>query len=750
MWVLRFSALFLLFPVILWAQEEDDDEDGESEIEFGEAADDEEGDYRSIVIEPYPPPVPPEQAEPNRPTPVVVGEWRRPPITKPQTARHKDLLARRAAEPKSADVRYALAEFYLQVQWLPQAEAEFLACADLEPTSIRPWEGLLRVYAAELPETGPEPEVIEQGPLGLVIPIGLGNRRPARQERPDWIPSASERFDRIARALAEVVQRRPDDVTRRRELLEHMAKQGRYDVVETQARAILKLVPGDARTRFVLVQSILYRHREESDEARAAGMLKEARALLEENLRRAPEHVPTSLRLVRVLAVQEGGDAGERIADLQKRAFLRMFLVEGLGTVPYREDTFRMARDLSGKALANRFWNERIGRPERNRARNPWVDDDPEERVHVTRWIPPFAFPNSTARDRERVVRTLARRGDTAAAVLILSYLWHLQDYALFTAESSANRAELQRAEDGAVKALAGLGAAAVPAAQRYLRMAETPSHRRRAVRVLRAIGDKRAAPSLIDALAWDVDEDRAYHVAAALEELGEPRAIDALVAAALDGERPPERRTEAAEALAVFRDPRAIEAINALRKEDGFRVVSDYAMLRLTGDQAALERLVALIGREGGSPEILRLARKANAKALLVAIFEKSSDPELREQAMATLKERFGKEAHDDLVRMILKEAQTTAPSQFVLRELGEIGGPAAATRLLELVNDKRVPGELWAAAARALARTGDERAVRWFSRAKVLEKDPGRRKLAAKLYLEAAKRRAELKRQQ
>jgi HEAT repeat protein len=408
-----------------------------------------------------------------------------------------------------------------------------------------------------------------------------------------------------------------------------------------------------------------------------------------------------------------------------------------------------MAKNLSGKKVADEMWDGAMQPPGYSRRDNP-------DAGHVTRWLEPFKFPHSAASDRERVVRTLARRGDAAAAVVILSYLWHAEDLARYRSDQTqfAARQALERVEQSALEAVGGLGEAAFPAAERFLQMADTSPRRRRGVAALRLIGDRRGAGALIDALEWDTDPEVSFGVAAALEALGEPRAVDALVAAALNVRLPLARRREAAEALAAFQDPRAVEAINVLQKKnEGFETISAYALFRLTKDEAALGAMVRFVEEDGGSLELLRLAGKCpdpRIKRVHLAIMRKSRDPELREATLREIRRRFWKESRAEVEAIFLKEAESVSVSKFVLRELGEIGGEVATTRLLKLLDEGRLHPEHWAAACRALARTGDDRAVRWFSRRKVLEKDPGKRKLAARLYTEAAKRRAERLRQQ
>jgi len=87
---------------------------------------------------------------------------------------------------------------------------------------------------------------------------------------------------------------------------------------------------------------------------------------------------------------------------------------------------------------------------------------------------------------------------------------------------------------------------------------------------------------------------------------------------------------------------------------------------------------------------------------------------------------------------KALLQAAESGNVQDYVLEELGAMGGPEAAERLLNLVQGAR-EGEFWAKAARALATTGDARAVQHFNRARILEKDPGRRRLAEQLYEQA-----------
>jgi HEAT repeat protein len=265
---------------------------------------------------------------------------------------------------------------------------------------------------------------------------------------------------------------------------------------------------------------------------------------------------------------------------------------------------------------------------------------------------------------------------------------------------------------------------------------------------ILRGLKDPRAVRPLLDALAWDVEKDVAYGVAGVLEELGDPQAVDALVDAALDVRRPLARRREAAEALAAFKDARSVEALNRLVKEKGFELVTAYGLFRLTGDDKAAERLEQALQGEEQPAEVVRLLAKCDdprvEQLLLVAVAE--APRRVRPPVVALLKARYWATSRARVKEVLLKEAESPNVSDFALAELGELGGEDVAERLLALV--EVLKGKRWAKAARALARTGDPRAVRYFSKSRILEKDPGRRRLAAELLEEAAARRAQLER--
>ncbi|HEX5137945.1 MAG TPA: HEAT repeat domain-containing protein [Planctomycetota bacterium] len=685
-----------------------------------------------IEVDPYDQPALP--PEPNRPPPIEVGTWQPPDLD--DAARHEmeDLLLRRGESIDDASVRYRLAEFYLGHGWLPQAEAEFLSCAPLDPDSIRPWEGLLRVYAVRPPQ---------QNERSVVIFLN-GLRQPTGS---DWI-QPQDRGARVTNAWREIVKRRPDDVAKRREFLKHLKKERDAVAIEAEAREILARLPGDADTRFDLAEAIRRRgvleqagRKGAADEALAA-----ARGILEENLKASPSHAASALRLARIIGKLEGPAAEQRIADLEERAFFTLFVRPELMPVEFRQDTARMARSLAGPDIARNLWDSALAPPPPD-----WNDilAGAPRPPGVQRWIF-LSFPHAQPRDQMVVLDRLARRGDRDAAGILLAFLWHVPGPDVYVEETAVDqRAGAITLENAAVDAAASLGTTIYPGAERFLKAAQEPRHRRRAASLMRKLKDPRAVAPLCEALAWDVEEQSSYGVAAALEELGDPKAVPALVDAALDVRRPIPRRREAAEALAAFKDARAIEAMSRLSKEQGLDLIATFGLFRLAGDEAALGRLGEALcaGTEPG--EVVRLLRKCDPSPRIQGVLERALDaapPEVHPLVVALLRERYAESSRECVKRYVLKQAQARTCPEELLGLLGELGGEDAATCLLGVLESS--DGTRWAKAARALARTGDARGVRYFSKTRITDPDPGRRRLAEELYETASARRAELDR--
>jgi hypothetical protein len=733
-----FLVWLLLAAAAARAQEAEGEGCGEGEEDAGITVDAGGGDgLLGVDVDPFDQPVPPD--EPNRPPPVEVGTWTPPDMDDAAQREHKELQRLRGESPGDPVPRYRLAELYLKCRWFPQAEAELLAAAQLDPDSIRPWEELLRVYAVKPPDQREIiVRIVQQG--GVIVTEDLRGER-------DWLASPVERNARITNAWQEILRRRPDDVARRREFLTHLKAAGDAATIEAQAREILARLPGDQDTRFDLAEAV--RRRGAAEEAARPGAaaegLAQARALLEENLRANPAHAASALRLARILARLEGPTADARIGELEERAFFHLFVRPELQPVDFRADTLRMARDLAGPQLAGRLWDSVLAPPRETDPVRIFLGEDPRP-AYVDRWLH-LHFPNPQPQEQIAVLERLARRGDRDAAGLLLAFLWHFEPDRP-VAESPEPSAETLAVEAAGIANGARLGNAIYPGAERFLGAATEPRHRRRAAGLVRRLRDPRAVGALAAALAWDTLADHSYGIAAALEELGDASAVAALAEAALDLRRPVPRRREAAEALAAFKDPRAVEATSRLGKEPGLELVAAYARFRLTGDDEALAKLRQLLLTGQEHADVLRLLRKCDdprLEALLLDALDKAPLA-VRPDVVALLRERYWPGALERVKAYALEAARARECSDDIIDLLGELGGADAAGGLLAIVES--ATGPRWARAARALAETGDARGVRYFSRTRIVDTDPGRRRLAEELYELAAARRAELDR--
>ncbi len=733
----RILFLSLLLAPAGWAQEEGCDEGGDSVIEI--SCGPEAGRY-DVEIDPFAEPAPEEVAEPNRPEPIRVGEWEPPELAPPLEAERLALEARRGETPNDVHVRYRLAQFYLDTGWYEHAEAELHRCAALDPDGLRPWEMLITLYRACLEGGGGGGDELDF----VAVNGGWRAVRPGRKrgKSSSWLSAnpQAEANRRISKAYLELLARRPDDLARRREFVKHLEALRDHPRIVEQARAVLAQMPADSDTRYLLSESLrILASLNPGAKGEGPGRGEDPPEwvrLLQEVVEADPSHVRASLRLARVLAVQEGVEAAERIRALEQRAFFHLFQKSEIAPVAYREDVYRMAIKLAGPGVARRLWDDAMTPP--SAAQNGG------ERPRFDRWLE-IKFSHSMPRERADVIRVLARRGDEGAAAMLVSFLWHLEDYELYNDGAPADRNIAMEAEEEAVAAVAKLGGIAFGPAERFLAAASSDAHRRRAVQVLRRMREPRAVAALIPALAFDIREQASFGVAAALEELGDPRAINGLVEAALDSRRPVARRREAAEALASFQDPRAIDAIHALRKDPQFALVGAYALFRLTGDAAALAQIEAQMADGGDRGGALRLAAKCRDPRLegLFLSGLANADEEARPAILEILRERYWATAQPRVKDLLLKEAESPGVGPFALRVLGEIGGDDVAVRLAQLV--ERLDGEAWVAAARAYAETGDAEAVRYFGKLKILSKDASRRKLAEELHDRAAKRQAQ-----
>jgi hypothetical protein len=141
----------------------------------------------------------------------------------------------------------------------------------------------------------------------------------------------------------------------------------------------------------------------------------------------------------------------------------------------------------------------------------------------------------------------------------------------------------------------------------------------------------------------------------------------------------------------------------------------------------------------------LLRKCEGPRVEAVLLAALDEAP-PTSHPPVLALLRDRYFESSRERVKAYVLKQAQSPACDEGLIDLLGELGGEDAAGCLLGIVES--ADGTRWAKAARALAATGDARGVRYFSKARIVDKDPGRRRLADELYATASARRAELER--
>jgi len=672
--------------------------------------------------------------DPNRPPPIRVGDWEPPELSAELKNRLAELLKAREASPKSLAARHDLAEFYTKHSWLPHAETELLGCARLEPESIRPWKLLLEVYkhAAAVQSSDEGMQFIQLGQGRIRVEMGGGNTRPG------WL-KAHEAQTRILRAYREIIRRAPDQLSERRQFIDHLESAQLYDPLIEQARFILERLPADAKLRFRMADAVRRKEKRVARLADRAPDYKEAIVLLKANLRLAPHHAPTYFRLSRIYAKTIGRKKSARILDLERRGLFYLLVPHELAQVAYREDALFMARDLAGMDLCGALWREAM------------IGGREVDRSH--RWLE-IAFPRSLHSERLKTAQRLGRRGDAAAVGALIGYLWNLRDVRRFdgggwvdpNVEAMNDQREL---EDAAISEAGRLGAALYPAAERFLRSADNNLRRERAVRMMRGLKDARSVPALVEVLAHDIDKDRTLGVAACLEEVGDKSAIAALVEAALDVSRPAPRRREAALALAAFRDPRCVETLGRLAKDPDFGLETSYGLFRLTGEQRYLVKVRETIADGGAAGKrmlgLLEACDAPGLDALCMHAFVKSPQA-LRPEAMRVLRERFWKSSRKAVLAILLDESKEAGgQSELTIRYLGEIGGEQAVARLLNIV--KAADQERWERSIRWLAETGDPQAEQYFRRLSILEKDSHRRRLAARFLAMTQERAAQLK---
>jgi len=237
----------------------------------------------------------------------------------------------------------------------------------------------------------------------------------------------------------------------------------------------------------------------------------------------------------------------------------------------------------------------------------------------------------------------------------------------------------------------------------------------------------------LIKALGYIKDEDVRTAAAGALGQIGDPRAVEPLIAALKDeGESV---RSSAARALGKIGDPRAVESLIAALKDKKWHVRKPAA--------GALDRLAwkpdrgaagaaywAAKGEWGkcveiGAPAVeplIAALKDEDVRMRAVEALGKIGDPRAVEPLIAALKdqdERMRKWAAEALgqigdpraVEPLIAALKDQDVRMRAVEALGKIGDPRAVEPLIAALNDRDERVRKWA--AEALGKIGDPRAV-------------------------------------
>jgi HEAT repeat protein len=237
---------------------------------------------------------------------------------------------------------------------------------------------------------------------------------------------------------------------------------------------------------------------------------------------------------------------------------------------------------------------------------------------------------------------------------------------------------------------------------------------RAEAIQALEKIGDKRAAPAVIDRLG-DVEEIVRHHAAIALGTLGDERAVDPLIHALGDSSK--YVRDKSAVALGSIGDTRAVEPlVAAVRKNSGEAAnalvkMGQSAVLPLIREldcpnRDSLWKSITVLGMIGDERAVKPLSRH---------LF--TEDTYIRGAAANALK-RVGRPAKKLMVEMLsAKDWWGRCGAAQVLRELGDEHAVEPLSAMLEKPNyvtndDHYARRNARLAAAEALVEIGDERA--------------------------------------
>jgi HEAT repeat protein len=243
-------------------------------------------------------------------------------------------------------------------------------------------------------------------------------------------------------------------------------------------------------------------------------------------------------------------------------------------------------------------------------------------------------------------------------------------------------------------------GTSLPPPAQTLGGLVEQLGHEHFKVRVGAAFGlGKLRDPAAVQALAKALGDDRKevrVEAAVALGKIGDPSAVDALAGAL--GDAKAEVRAAAAAALArIGGEPATATLLRALRKEDT-RLCAVRALGDL-GEARAVDALVGMLGnpdlwvRADAAQALGMIGRPEALESLVKALRE---DPSIRSEAAIALGELADVRAEEALLPFAGDEDAETR--EAVARALARIAGPKSLDVLRKLGSDPEHGIRVWA----------------------------------------------------
>ena len=357
-----------------------------------------------------------------------------------------------------------------------------------------------------------------------------------------------------------------------------------------------------------------------------------------------------------------------------------------------------------------RITGEQVGRDRRERWARWWE----ENRSRIETAEPPKrSVGNDPSSVTERLLRQLAGAVGDPLRISAAEELGQRREAAAVEALCAVLDNRDPRVGWAAAEALGRIGDAR--AVESLIRAARNPDFfgRGMAIRSLGEIGDRRAVEPLLEFLNGEPEVIEGSAAATALGRIGERRAIPALVHAMES--KNSSVWISAAEALAAFKDPRAVGPLLRVTTEPNHSLSEELSAVETLGRLSATVALVTVLAGDE-DPSV-----REKAALLLGEVNDRG--------AVAQLSKTLTNDRSDDVRRAaarslgLIKDARARLPLVAALkspdiwvrstaaRSLTQLGDSGATSAVLALL--KSADREARPTAARALAGSRDPRAV-------------------------------------